>query len=84
MSMALAQFLVATAQGEPQLVLESLKIGKSLSHINQLFLQAAANWRARLHTIPSELQKASNFSEFKSQTLYAAYESQRFHVAFAV
>src|SRR5206468_1698511 len=52
--------------------------------IRQLCLQAAAHRRARLHSASAQIQKAPNFAQFESQTLYAADEGQRFDVTFAV
>jgi|SRR6266571_8510192 len=81
---ALTEFLVATAQGHLQLAFKLLKIGKFLPHVSQLFLQFVPYRRARLQAASSQTQQPSNLAELKSQTLYAAYETQCLYVVFTV
>ncbi len=84
MSGTLAQLSIATEQGQPQVVLQLVKVSKFLVYVSQLFLQAALHRRARLQAIPSQLQQPSDLAKFESQTLYAAHEGQRFDIIFAV
>jgi hypothetical protein len=53
-------------------------------HVSQLFVQSAADRRARLHPASSQTQETSDFVEFESQALDAAYEGQRLQVVFTV
>src|SRR5260370_962878 len=84
MSGSLAQLFVATAQGQTQLVLKLVEVGKFPLHIREVFFQSAAHRRTRLQPIPSQPQKRSNLAEFESQALHAADKSERVHVAFGV
>ena len=65
MSGSLAQFFVATAQNQMQLVFQVLKVGKSPLYVHQFFLKSAPDWRTRLQAIPSQLQEASNLTELE-------------------
>ena len=61
-----------------------LKVPKSPLNINQFFFQSAAHGRARLQAVSSQTQETAYLLEFESQSLDAAYESQRPDVTFAV
>jgi len=84
MSGSLAQLSVATAQGQTQLVLQLLKVGKFPLHVGELFFQSAADRCTRLQAVSSQIQETANLTEFESQALYAADKSQRLDVDFAV
>jgi hypothetical protein len=84
MSGSLAEFFVATAQGQTQLVFQLLKVRNFLLYIGQFFLKSAPDWRTWLQAVSSQTQETAYLAEFESQALDAAYESQRLDVAFAV
>ena len=84
MSGSLAQFFVATPQGQAQLVLQPMKVSKFTPYVEQFLLKAAPDRRARLQAIPSQLQEASNLTELEPETLSSPYESQRLDFAFTV
>src|SRR6266478_3124717 len=84
MSGSLAQLSVATAQGQTQLVLQLLKVGKFPLHVGELFFQSAADRCTRLQAVSSQIQETANLTEFESQTLYAADKSECLHVALGV
>src|SRR6266478_1860683 len=81
---SLAQLSVATAQGQTQLVLQLVKVGKFPLYIRELFFQSAAHQCARLQAVSSQIQEAANLAEFESQALHAADKSECVHVAFSV
>src|SRR5260370_36152750 len=83
MSGSLAQLSVATAQGQTQLVLQLLKVGKFPLYIRELFFQLAAHRCTRLQAGSSQIQATANLAEFESQTLDSADKSEGFHVAFS-
>jgi hypothetical protein len=84
MSRSLAQLSVATAQGQTQLVVQLLKVGKFPLYISQLLFQSAAHRGTRLQAVSSQAQETVNFAEFESQTLHAADKSQRFDIVFPI
>src|SRR3984893_1182744 len=84
MSGSLAQFSVATAQGQTQLVLQLLKVGKFPLYVGELFFQSAAHRCTRLQAVSSQIQETANLAEFESQALYATDKSECVHVAFGV
>jgi hypothetical protein len=84
MSRLVAQFFVATSEGQAQLVFQLLKVRKFPPYINQFFFQSAAHGCTRLQAGSSEIQETAYLAEFESQALDAAYESQRLDVGFAV
>src|SRR5713226_5910843 len=84
MSVSLAQFFVATAQSQSQLVLQLVKVVKFPLYVGQLFLQPTPNQRTRQQAVPTQIQQAPDLAELESQTLYAAHEGQRFDIIFAV
>jgi hypothetical protein len=61
-----------------------MKVGQFPMNIRQLFLQSAAHRCTRLQAASPQIQETVNLAKFESQTLYAADESQRLDVAFAV
>jgi hypothetical protein len=48
MSGPLAELSVATAQGQTQIALQLVKVGKFLLYVKELFFQSAAHWGTRL------------------------------------
>jgi len=84
MSISRAQFFVAAAQGQAQLVLQLLKVRKFLLDIGQLFFQSTPHRRARLQAGSSQTQESTDLAEFESQALYAADKSQRIDVVLRV
>jgi hypothetical protein len=84
MCILFAQFFVATTQRQAQIALQLLQAIELLPHISQLRLQMTAHRRARLHPTSAQTQKAPNFAEFESQSLYAADKRQRFDVTFPI
>src|SRR5260370_2165664 len=84
MSGSLAKLSVATAQGQTQLVLQLLKVGKFPLYIRELFFQSAAHRCTRLQAVSSQIQETANLAQFESQTLDSADKSECFHVAFSV
>src|SRR5713226_8479634 len=65
-------------------MLKLLKVGKFPLYIHQLFLQSAPHRRARLQTIPTQVQKSSNLTELEAQALHAADKGQRFYVGLCI
>jgi hypothetical protein len=76
----LAKFLVTAAQSRTQFALQLLQICQLLPNIRQLRLQAPPHRRTRLHSASAQIQKAPDFAELESQTLYATDEGQRFDI----
>ena len=83
MSGSLAQLFVATAQGQTQLVLQLVKVGKFPLYIRELFFQSAAHRCARLQAVSSQIQETANLAQFESQTLDSADKSECLDVVFA-
>src|SRR5260370_27949522 len=84
MSGSLAQLSVATAQGQTQLVLQLVKVGKFPLYVGELFFQSAAHRCTRLQAVSSQIQETANLTEFESQALHAADKSECLHVALSV
>jgi hypothetical protein len=84
MSRLVAQFSLATPQGQEQIVFQPLKVPKFALYFNQFFFQSAAHRRTRLQAVSSQIQETAYLAELESQALHAAYESQRLDVTLAV
>src|SRR5579885_2925809 len=65
-------------------MLKLLEVCNLPSHIPEFCLQSTPHRCTRLHVASPQIQQTSNLAEFESQALDAAYESQRFDIAFAV
>jgi hypothetical protein len=84
MSTSFAQLSVATAQGQTQLVLQLVKVGKLPLYVRELFFQSAAHRCTRLQAPSSQIHEPANLPEFESQALYAADKSKCLYVAFNI
>ena len=78
------QLFVATAERQPEFVLQMTKIVELPPYVGQLPFQAAPHRCAWLEAVPSKSQEASDFAELESQTLHAANKGQSFHVSVSV
>ena len=59
------QFFVATAERQPEFVLQMPKIAEFPPYVGQLLSQAALHRCARLEAIPSKSKQASDFAELE-------------------
>ncbi|HLG99296.1 MAG TPA: hypothetical protein VKX49_23500 [Bryobacteraceae bacterium] len=84
MTMPITKLPVTTSQRQTEFVLQPLKVCQFVPYINELPPQLAAHWSAGLQATASQLQKAPNFAQFETQTLYPPDKSQCFDIAFAV
>jgi hypothetical protein len=81
---SLAQFVVTSAQSQPEFVLQLLKISEFALYINQLCMESAANRSARFHASPPYIQEAPDLTEFESQVLDAPDKSKSLYVVLPV
>lgn len=84
MRFSFAQLAVAAAEGQSQFMLQLVEVRKFSLHVAQFVFQPAAHRRARLHAAASQIQKAADLAELKSESLNSANESQCFHIVFTV
>jgi len=81
---AAAEFLVATAEGALEFMLQSAQAAQFAADFSKLFAQTALDGRARLEAAVFEFEKAANFGQGETEILDAANEGESFEMSFVV